>query len=581
MATRDRAVIYARCSSQKQADRDLSVPAQLDACRQYVQRQGWVLVGEYHDDGISGFEDERRPEFSRMLADAESRPRPFDVIVVWDLSRFSRSLEHSLRAGNELKSVGVRLESIKEQLDDTSAGWLMGTVFRSFNEFQVRKLAEDTRRGMRKNAAEGGWNGGTVPIGYRVERDENGRGPRRLVPDPTRAPLVERIFQMALVGKGAGSIAGVLNEEGLRTTRGRRWSKQSVIYVLRNEVYAGVYTWGTRSSAKFATATLEPHRRENAHPALVSPEDFARVQAAIRIRRPTITHPKTTAGEYLLSGLLRCGACGSPFIGHGAKSGKYHYYTCQKKMKQGAKACPEATNFERRRVEGVVIDALSEGALHPAVFAELVREVQGSLRALQQAAVGERVVLEGQLAEVERRLTNLYEAIESGKIPVDRLAPRIDKVCGEKDELEARLTELPSPDNELLLEITDEAIETWVGDLRAVVERGTAEEKRGLLRAWIKRIVAHGDELSVEYTFPLVGVAGPVEPGGGAPPSGGLPPASRLRVNSHRRRKGGNGSGPSRKGEPAMRRVLPTVLNGSPPRSRGQRPADDAFRRGQ
>jgi site-specific DNA recombinase len=165
-----RAVLYARCSSLKQADRDLSVPAQLDACRLHAQRQGWLVTAEYHDDGISGFEDERRPAFRRMLADMVGQPRPFDVIVVWDFSRFSRSLEHSLKTMQDLRAVGVSLESTKEQTDDTPAGWLMGTIFRSFNEYQVRKLAEDTRRGMRKNAAEGGWNGGAVPVGYQVER---------------------------------------------------------------------------------------------------------------------------------------------------------------------------------------------------------------------------------------------------------------------------------------------------------------------------------------------------------------------------------------------------------------------------
>jgi site-specific DNA recombinase len=542
----------------KQADRDLSVPAQLDACRLHAERQGWQVTAEYHDDGISGFEDERRPAFRKMLTDMVGQPRPFDVIVVWDLSRFSRSLQHSLGYETALLSAGVVLESVKEHTDGSPSGWLAQQVFRSFNEYQVRKLADDTRRGMRKNAAEGGWNGGAVPFGYRVERADQGRGPGRLVPDPAQAPLVQRIYAMALSGQGACGICGTLNNEGLRTARGRRWSKQSVLYILRNDVYTGRYTWGVKASAKFATEPAEPLCIDDAHEALVSLEDFARVAAVIAVRRPTVTHPRTTAGSYLLSGLLICDACGAPYIGHGAKNGQHQYYTCQTKQKQGAKACPAANNFEQGRVEGVVLDALRDGALHPGVFADLVREVQASLRTGQADAEGERLVLEGQLSEVTRRLDNLYEAVESGSIPVARLAPRIEQVSQEKEALDARIAALPEAGTEPLLDIGDDDIEGWVADLRAVVERGSVDERRGLLQAWVKRVVARGDELTVEYTFPLVNVPGP----GGSEPSGA---PSKLRVvNRGGRRKPTMLRPETTKGEPAFRRVLPTVVNGSP-----------------
>lgn len=556
-----RAVIYARCSSLKQADRDLSVPAQLDACRLHAQRRGWLVVAEYHDDGISGFEDERRPAFRRMLADMVQQPRPFDVIIVWDFSRFSRSLEHSLKAMQDLRAVGVSLESTKEQTDDTPAGWLMGTIFRSFNEYQVRKLAEDTRRGMRKNAAEGGWNGGSLPVGYRVERPENGRGPGRLVPDPHWGPLVQRIFSMVLSGQGASRIVSTLNDEGLRTVRGHRWNKQTVLYMLRNEVYTGVYTWGVTPSGKFATEPLEPLRIEGAHEPLVSTEDFARVVSIIEQRRPEITHPRTCASNYLLSGLLVCGGCGAIYIGHGARNNAYQYYTCQSKLKQSAKAC-EARNFEQSRIEGVVLDALREGALHPGVFGDLVREVQASLRASQAEAEGERQVLQGQIVELTRRLDNLYEAIESGSIPPSRLAPRIEQVSRDKEAIDARLAALPEPGNEPLLEIEEADIEGWVSDLRAVVERGTVDERRGLLRAWIKRVVANGDELTVEYTFPLVSVAGPVSGTTGESGSGGTSSTTRT-VDRSRQRKSSGRSHETAEGETAPLRFLPTVRSGS------------------
>jgi site-specific DNA recombinase len=276
----------------------------------------------------------------------------------------------------------------------------------------------------------------------------------------------------------------------------------------------------------------------------------------IAVRRPTVTHPRTSASDYLLSGLLICGCCGAPYIGHGARNNAYQYYTCQTKQKQGAKAC-SANNFEQGKVEAVVLDALRDGALHPGVFADLVREVQASLRGSQAEAEGERAVLEGQLAELNKRLDNLYEAVESGSIPVARLAPRIEQVSQEKEALDARIAALPEAGSEPLLEIGDGDIEAWVADLRAVVDRGSVDERRGLLRAWVKRVVADGDELTVEYTFPLVSVAGPA----GSAPSGA--PSTRRVVNRRTRRKPAKLLPELRKGETALRRFLPTVVDGS------------------
>jgi len=136
----------------------------------------------------------------------------------------------------------------------------------------------------------------------------------------------------------------------------------------------------------------------------------------------------------------------------------------------------------------------------------------------------------------------------------------MEQVCREKDTLEATLADLPEPGVEPLLEISEDEIEAWVSDLRALVERGTVGERRGLLRAWIKRVVAHGDELTVEYTFPLVNVnGGPVSGSGG-----GRPPHARVAVNNRRRRKSRTAAPEMKKGETAVRRFLPTVRNGSP-----------------
>ncbi len=558
-----RAVLYGRCSSQKQADRDLSVPAQLEACHKHARARGWVVVGEYRDDGVSGFEDERRPDFRRMLADMVRQPHPFDVIVVWDYSRFSRSMEHSIKVMHDLKAAHVQLESTKEQTDDTPAGWLMGTIFRSFNEFQVRKLADDTRRGMTKNATQGNYNGGTVPVGYRTVRAVSGKQEGAcLAPDPEWAPLVRRIFMLALGGTGAAGISELLNDEGARTRAGRRWSKHTVLGVLRNEVYTGIVKWGVKQRGKFANDPQPVIRVEQAHEALISVEDFARVKAGIEMRRPTVVHPRTVSGPYLLSGLLRCGTCGAAYIGHSSKKGTHHYYTCRTKMAQGAKACT-ARNFNKERAEATVVDAIRDHVLRPDFFADLVRDVQVELRAGAEAAVDQRAILTTQIGEVSRKLEHLYEAVEDGKIPYARLAPRIELQAAELDALNRRIAELPSVESSPVLDIAPEQVSAWVANLRALFDRGNLDEQRALLRAWVWRIRAEGDRLMIEYTFPVVGVDDG-GPNGEAQVHHRAPLVFGAAIDENLGAEGWFAGPKMNEGVLPWWRVLPTVIGGSP-----------------
>lgn len=179
----------------------------------------------------------------------------------------------------------------------------------------------------------------------------------------------------------------------------------------------------------------------------------------------------------------------------------------------------------------------------------------------QTDAEGERAVLHGQLAELNRRLDNLYTVIETASSPAARLAPHIEEVTCEKDALETKIAALPEAGAETLLQFDDADIASWVADLRAVVERGTVDERRGLLRAWVNRITADGDDLTIAYTFPLVSVAGPA---GGAEAAPGPENGSTTRAVNSRRWRKASGAGPEmRKGETASPRFLPTARSGS------------------
>ena len=146
---------------------------------------------------------------------------------------------------------------------------------------------------------------------------------------------MKEIFQTSLRGNGLKEICRELNERGI-TNRGKRWYKGGLHYLLTNEAYTGTLVWGKASKGEQAP---EPVRVKKAWKPLVSRRLFENVQQALHERAPVTQRPARVGSKFLLSGLLQCGVCGRPYIGHGAKSGQYGYYICGTLQREGAGTC--------------------------------------------------------------------------------------------------------------------------------------------------------------------------------------------------------------------------------------------------
>ena len=166
------AALYARVSSDRQ-DVDLSVSAQLRALRDYAEKNGYLVVREYVDEAESGRIADR-PEFRKMLDEASAEGAPFEEILVWKFSRFTRKREHAVAFKSMLRKKGIRVVSITEHADDTPTGKLMEAIIESVDEFYSENLAEEVRRGMREAASRGFWVASRVPYGYRRPWSKNG-----------------------------------------------------------------------------------------------------------------------------------------------------------------------------------------------------------------------------------------------------------------------------------------------------------------------------------------------------------------------------------------------------------------------
>ncbi len=141
--------IYARVSTHNGQDPEM----QLRELREYCQRRGWKLAGEYIDAGISGAKDSR-PELNRLMADAHRRK--FDAVVVWKFDRFARSVSHLLRALETFRSLGIEFVSLSEQVDtSTPTGKMIFTVLGAVAELERSLIAERVRAGLRNARAKG------------------------------------------------------------------------------------------------------------------------------------------------------------------------------------------------------------------------------------------------------------------------------------------------------------------------------------------------------------------------------------------------------------------------------------------
>ena len=272
--------LYARVSSDRQ-DVDLSISAQLRALRDYANKNGYIVVREYVDEAESGRIADR-PEFRKMIDAASKTSAPFQEILVWKFSRFTRKREHAVAFKSMLRRKGVRVVSITEHADDTPTGKLMEAIIESVDEFYSENLAQEVTRGMRESASRGFWVSSYAPFGYNRVMVQDGPKKRpTLEPDPDASRIVKRIFEMAETGKGMVHITSTLNDEGIASPRGKLWGKTSVHAILINEAYTGTLIWGVN-----AKDNAEPVRVEKAFPAIIT-------KGPVRSSRQADARPRT------------------------------------------------------------------------------------------------------------------------------------------------------------------------------------------------------------------------------------------------------------------------------------------------
>ncbi len=490
------AALYARVSSDRQ-DVDLSVAAQLRALRDYAEKNGYVVAREYIDEAESGRIADR-PQFRRMLDEASLSESPFQEILVWKFSRFTRKREHAVAFKSMLRKRGIRVTSITEHADDSPTGKLMEAIIESLDEFYSENLAQEVLRGMREAASRGFWISTYSPYGYRKVPVQDGAKKRpKLELDPPADGVVRRIFQMAHLGTSTLDITKTLNREGIASPQGSRWTKTTIHRILTNETYTGTLVWGTR-----AKDNVPPVRVDNAFPAIVSRDEFERVSAILGSKAPAKIHPRRAASPYLLSGIVRCETCDKALTAHEAKSGQFTYYVCHSLLKRGQGAC-DTPRLNSKRFERMIIDSIRENILTESNIRELVKLVNEELDSVIKEQREKAEAIDEELNEIRRRLDRLWQAVETTDLEINDILPRIREHKERQEKLEIAADEARAILAVRMQGLGDEeTIAAYVKEMSDFLMKSELTETRAFIRSFVKEIGVVPGKATIRYTIP-------------------------------------------------------------------------------
>lgn len=444
---------YVRVSSEEQAAKDLSIPAQIKAIRKYVADQpDMALVDIFKDEGISAYASaDKRPGFMSMIRLAKDTDVTF--ILVHKLDRFSRNREESIVFKSLLKKHNVQVKSITENFDpDTPSGFLFEGIIEVMNQFYSMNLGMETRKGMVENVQRGYWNGGVAPYGYN-KMDVEGRGERThkklALGDPVEVATVRKIFNWAVTdGLGAKSIANRLVEEKIPYRYGKKWSKQRVNYLLNNHVYYGAGCWN-RTHTK--TRTLKPESewiiQEGNHEPIISKEIFMRRkemgQAAVGDKFKSNAHKC----EWLLAKMIRCGDCERAYIGvrrkrtgwsRGAKTNYYlNRYVCSGHISQGKAVC-KSFYIDSDFLEESVVKLIKNEIARPTRLREIEAAIVDRLKQNESERSEIEVQYRTRQTEIAQSIDRFYDAIATGLDP-DVCKRKIEELQQQKAVLDGEL----------------------------------------------------------------------------------------------------------------------------------------------
>ena len=502
-----RVICLYRVSTKGQVDKD-DIPMQRIECRKFIETQGWTLVGEYAEKGVSGFKVSAEKRDAIMSIRKEAERGAFDVLLVFMFDRLGRRDDETPFLVEWFISKGIEVWSTREgqQKMESRADKLINYIRYWQAGGESEKTSERVRTKHRQMVEAGLWRGGARPFGYKlIHTGRIGKKNRQLFDlaiDEKESGIIRDIFDGYIRrGMGMHRLANYLNSH--YPSPDKIWAPQSIKTILTNPIYIGISRCGdVRSPVNEALR-------------IVSDEDFqfARHVMDMRVTRKTQTRgdidednlneakrTKTSIyGASLLSGLLYCAHCGHKLVGtyHTKQraNGAYYYrpvYRCYNGATK-AKGCDGQRTYSAARIEKAVLEIVHQYFSHfgesmDAVWKEQQRLQikQGSGARLKQAELS-LSRLQAQHKKLREELVKVLmgESVfdeETIKSMLDEKQDAIEKAEAYLKEVRASAEDTEQKLQQLIFQYR--SIKNW----SSVFDQANDDEKKMILARIIEKI---------------------------------------------------------------------------------------------
>ena len=448
------------------------------------------LVSVYADEGITGTRMDKREEFQRMLKDC--RRGKIDRIIVKSISRFARNTKDCLSVLRELKELGISVMFEKENIDTANiTDEIMVTIMGGLAQEESSSISKNVRWSIRSKMKNGTVKFHSAPLGYDLYEGN-------LIINKREAEIVKSIYKMFLSGMGYDSICRELNESKvIKNDKGTKWLSASVRYILTNEKYIGDSLWQKNYNTSMpyrkvrTKGELEKYYINNTHEAIITKEEFEKVQELIEQRK----HPNMNLiNNYPLSKKIYCGKCGSLFKRRFKNEKSYwicreHYYNAENCQ---IKQIPEQVFYTAFTA---MYNKLK--ANYSVIFTPMLTQLQ-ELKNKKYGGNKQYIEINKEIAQLKEQTHVLARLKTKGFLDENKYIEQVTEINAKIEKLNREVRKIVRCDDE------DEMIEQ-IKEIASIIENGT-DLMMGfddvMFESLIEKIIVKNQ---TEFEFNLIG----------------------------------------------------------------------------
>ncbi len=508
-------VIYTRCSTDEQAMGEFTtLDAQTHHCKNMLDAFGYELAsfgnkGIIRDDGYSA-KDLNRPGIQSIL-DSIHNKREFDGIIFFRLDRWTRNPRDLYAMIDLFKEHDIDFVSVRENLDSSTAiGRVVIGILGLLSAFERELTGERVKASVLARARQGMRTGGKAPIGYKLIKDglplPNGKQPTRVIIDETMAPHIRVVWEMASNNKSLTEIGQELLRRGVQTVNKHIWRRQSVSHIIKNPFYKGYIDYnGEMNRGK--------------HQPLVEERMWEKANKLTSAKTPGRRFWKRKSGyEFLLSGLIKCGHCGSSLVSissAGRGKNKFYYYECGR-SRQGL-------GCSYKRISGPAFDkavldyfrrASQDQEIIIRAIGNAIRESQIRFEKIEEKLTEKRIRFNTLRHEVQ---TLLNLAMKNSVSQGATFKAKMAEMESEIETLDGEIKKLESEEHVAQMDAqSGEYIYSNIKIAMQYLDQVPPEIQKNLFRALIENIIVYEDKIVMNMyiqpeTFPNILQELPVE----------------------------------------------------------------------